>query len=185
MRQTGVRLSVLAGPDPRKLAKKRGEGVQLDVFGLRLIDAQESLDTEYLQYRGETNKRDKQYPIYLNKTARNCLKGLIAIHKKNTADHVFDVPRLESALILSRRREPLKRRSFQDRMSDWCKEAGVTVGSPHWLRHTWAKRYLERSTSPDALRHVQAVLGHSNLNTTSVYTAPDKETLKRAMQVAQ
>ena len=185
MRQTGIRLSILAGPDVAKIARARDAGIELDPIGLRVIDAQESLEQGYLQYRGSTNKRNKQHPIFLNKTARTCLEGLLKLHRKWCEKRLLDMPYAESPLILSRHCTALARRSYQQRMEYWCQEAGVSAGTPHWLRHTWALRYLERTTDPGALRHVQAVLGHANINTTSIYTVPTKEKLAEAMRVAQ
>jgi len=185
MRQTGIRLSILAGPDPQKIKASRNQGIELEPVGLRVCDAEQSLVSGYLEYRSETNKRNKQHPIYLNKTARICLEGLLKIHRKQVGTHPLDLPYAETPLILSRQRRALSRRSFQQRMEHWCNEADVPVGSPHWLRHTWAQRYLERSKDPAALRHVQAVLGHSSINTTAIYTVPTKEKLADAMRLAQ
>lgn len=49
--------------------------------------------------------------------------------------------------------------------------------SPHWLRHTFAKGAL---LSGQDIRHVAALLGHSDLATTMVYTEQDALDLIRA-----
>ncbi|MGI9832236.1 tyrosine-type recombinase/integrase [Vibrio vulnificus] len=179
MRETAVRLGVLAGPDADK-AKR----FNLPMVGLTVGEAEQSLEEGYLIYRSENAKNQKKHPIALNKSAIHALKQLLKIHVEMSQGIEWDTPRLERPLFLSRNRQAMSRRSFQSRFSTWCRLANVPEGTPHWLRHSWAKRYLERTTSPDALRRVQAVLGHSNIATTSVYTTPDRESLSSAMREA-
>ncbi len=176
MRETGIRLGVLAGVDSKKAKLKN-----MDTTGLTVGEAESALTGEYLQYRGDTNKRDKQHPVSLNKSAKHALSALLIIHKKMSAGWDWSIDRADRPLILSRNRQAMTRRSYQERLQKWCKKAGVSVGSPHWWRHTWAVRYLDRSTSPDALRRIQAVLGHQNINTTAIYTRPNKEQITTAM----
>lgn len=49
--------------------------------------------------------------------------------------------------------------------------------SPHTLRHTFGTRTLKRSN----LRVTQMLLGHSNIQTTTIYTHPDHNDLKKAI----
>jgi len=179
MRETAVRLGVLAGPDARK-AKEHN----LPMLGLTVGDAELSLQEGYLVYDTMNAKNLKKHPIALNKSATGALRHLLKIHKEMSAGIEWDTPRLERPLFLSRNHQAMSRRSFQARFAQWCRVSEVPEGTPHWLRHSWAKRFLERTSSPDALRRVQAVLGHSNLSTTSIYTAPDRESLDSAMREA-
>lgn len=180
MRETAIRLGILAGPDQSKVKRKK----LTITIGLTVGEAETALTSEYLIYRAGTNKRDKQHPISLTVSAKQALAQLLKIHKTMSDGCDWDTPRQDRPLILSRNHQAMSRRSYQERFKFWCIEANVTIGSPHWLRHTWAKRYLARSTSPDAILRVQAVLGHQNLSTTAVYTRPDKEALTSAMQEA-
>lgn len=179
MRETAVRLGVLAGPDAKKAQRHN-----LPMLGLTVGDAEASLEEGYLVYQSENAKNQKKHPIALNKSATHALKELLKIHKQMSEGMEWDTPRLERPLFLSRNRQAMSRRSFQARFSQWCRLAEVPEGTPHWLRHSWAKRFLERTSSPDALRRVQAVLGHSNLSTTAIYTTPDRESLVSAMREA-
>lgn len=179
MRETAVRLGVLAGPDSNK-----AERHNLPMLGLTVGDAQTSLEEGYLVYQHTNAKLQKKHPIVLNKSAVLAIKELLKIHHEMSVGIEWDSPRLERPLFLSRNRQAMSRRSFQARFAQWCRLAEVPEGTPHWLRHSWAKRFLERTTSPDALRRVQAVLGHSNLSTTSIYTTPDRESMVSAMQEA-
>lgn len=54
-------------------------------------------------------------------------------------------------------------------------DTGITV---HSLRHTFATRMLENGRS---LVEVQALLGHENINTTAIYTKPNHQSLKAAV----
>jgi len=48
--------------------------------------------------------------------------------------------------------------------------------TPHCLRHSYATHLLEAGTN---IRYIQSLLGHSNLNTTQVYTNVASEQLKK------
>ncbi|GLT18897.1 hypothetical protein GCM10007938_26790 [Vibrio zhanjiangensis] len=179
MRETAVRLGVLAGPDAKKAKEKN-----LPMIGLTIGDAEASLAEGYLVYETANAKNQKKHPIALNKSAIAALKELLKIHKNMSKDIEWDTSRLERPLFLSRNRQGMSRRSFQARFTQWCRLAEVREGTPHWLRHCWAIRFLERTTDPNALRRVQAVLGHSSPSTTAVYTKPNRESLEQAMQEA-
>ena len=74
----------------------------------------------------------------------------------------------ESALFLNRMGERLTRQGFWLILKGYAKQANLkTHISPHTLRHSFATHLL-RGGAP--LRHVQVLLGHSNISTTQVYT---------------
>ena len=52
------------------------------------------------------------------------------------------------------------------------KKAGIKKSGVHILRHTFAKNLVEKNIS---LSVIQKLLGHSNINTTSIYTNPDED----------
>jgi integrase/recombinase XerD len=58
-----------------------------------------------------------------------------------------------------------------------AKKAGITKHvTPHSLRHSYATHLLEAGTN---IRYIQALLGHSNLNTTQIYTNVASDQLKK------
>ena len=50
--------------------------------------------------------------------------------------------------------------------------------TPHMLRHSLARRMLERGAQ---LPEVQRVLGHSRLSTTGIYLTPSEEDVRSAI----
>lgn len=65
-----------------------------------------------------------------------------------------------------------------------CRSAGVraNVGeiSPHWFRHTFAKRLLEKTKD---ITLVSRALGHSSVETTMQYLATSKEEIREAVNL--
>jgi integrase/recombinase XerC len=77
----------------------------------------------------------------------------------------------ETALFVSLQGKRLGQRSIQSRLHRWCLVKGIdTKAHPHMFRHSFASHLLESSQN---LRAVQELLGHSNINTTQIYTHLD------------
>lgn len=71
---------------------------------------------------------------------------------------------------------PMTTRNVQQIIKRAAKRAGIQKHvTPHVLRHSFATHLLEDGTD---VRIIQELLGHSNLQTTQIYTHVSKETIK-------
>ena len=85
-----------------------------------------------------------------------------------------------SSEFLSRNGNPLTRAMINNILRKWSQVAGISKSvSPHTLRHSFATHLLEGGAD---LRFVQALLGHSDISTTQIYTHLDKHHLKEVYQ---
>lgn len=88
------------------------------------------------------------------------------VSNKNEADYVF-----------SGRKEQMTARNVQKIVYLATKKAGINKPvHVHTLRHSFATHLLE---SGEDIRKIQELLGHSNLNTTQIYTHVSTEELKK------
>lgn len=71
-------------------------------------------------------------------------------------------------IFINKNGAPLSRQYFFQMIKDYAEESGLTKKvSPHSLRHAFATHLLEAGAD---LRAVQAMLGHTNIATTEIYT---------------
>lgn len=85
--------------------------------------------------------------------------------------------KMSSGLIFTNRHGlALSARNVQKIVSSAAKRAGIKKRvTPHKLRHSFATHLLESGVS---IRVIQELLGHSNLQTTQIYTRVSKENIK-------
>ncbi|MFH1399100.1 MAG: site-specific tyrosine recombinase/integron integrase [Candidatus Woesearchaeota archaeon] len=73
--------------------------------------------------------------------------------------------------------EPISPRNVQKIVSKTAKKAGIKKRvTPHTLRHSFATHLLESGVS---IRYIQELLGHSNLQTTQIYTKVSTDELRK------
>jgi len=141
-------------------------GVRLsEVVGLDRADLDLGPRYGWARVRG---KGDKMRRVPINARARPALSAYLA---SRTDDH--------PALFMSQKGQRLSPAAAWAVVKRVGREAGVVV-YPHQLRHSFAVRLL-REHGAD-LPTVQALLGHSHLTTTQVYTTPTPYDLTRAVE---
>ncbi len=111
-----------------------------------------------------------------NKTRRVPLNGEVRQALKAWLD---ERPKVEDAtLFLSRSGRPLTERDVQRMVAEYAHTAGVDA-TPHTLRHTFATRAIEKGVD---IATLQALLGHSRLETTGRYLHPTAERMQDAVE---
>lgn len=119
-------------------------------------------------------KGGKVRPVFLSERARHQLDAWIAARKNIVHEALFvGIPRGRS-----RPMQRLTPRSIQRMVKKYSIKAGI-VGKevhPHTLRHSFATDLLRNGAD---LRSVQALLGHSSITTTQVYTHVTDPQLKK------
>ncbi len=119
-------------------------------------------------------KGDKSRLVPIGDAAKDMLAyyldtARLSLLRARKSDYVF----------LTGRGGPMTRQAFWARVKRWAKEAGVGKSvSPHMFRHSFATHLLNHGAD---LRAVQAMLGHSDISTTEVYTHVDRENLRRLL----
>ncbi|MBI2145186.1 tyrosine-type recombinase/integrase [Candidatus Woesearchaeota archaeon] len=83
----------------------------------------------------------------------------------------------DGGLFTNKSGEHLSARNIQKIVANTAKRAGIPKEvTPHTLRHSFATHLLE---SGESIRKIQELLGHSNLQTTQIYTKVSTEELRK------
>ena len=104
--------------------------------------------------------------------------GKSAIHwlqQYNSAKAEFGGAKLR--LMFEYRGKPLTRQFVWSMIKGYAKELGAKNVSPHTLRHSFATHLLQNGADS---RSVQALLGHSDISTTQIYTHMTDRHLRNA-----
>jgi integrase/recombinase XerD len=138
-----------------------------ELVGLRLPDI--NLERGFLVVMG---KGSKERAVPIGETAIAAIKDYLAgarrlLLKSGDSDILF----------ISSQRRGITRQMFWERIKFYAARAGITKNiSPHTLRHSFATHLLDNGAD---LRAVQAMLGHSDISTTQIYTHVSRERLKK------
>ncbi len=119
-------------------------------------------------------KGNKERVIYFAEGCREAIDDYLAVRDPESIQ-----PADQNALFISRDHRRISVRGVQQMVDKKLLLAGLDKSrySPHKLRHTAATLMLKNGVDTRAL---QEVLGHSNLNTTQIYTHLDNAALHEA-----
>lgn len=154
---TGLRVSELTG------IKRDNINLQTDEFSIR-------------------GKGSKIRVVFMSEQAKYWIKKYLAV-RGDLNPYLFvshDKRAGKSVTIKDKKMEaeeiPLTQRSVQRIVHKYARQAGITKPvTPHTLRHSYATDLLQNGAD---IRSVQAMLGHSSITTTQIYThITDKELL--------
>jgi integrase/recombinase XerD len=138
-----------------------------ELVGLRLQDI--NLERGYLVVMG---KGSKERAVPLGEVAATAVqqyfdRGRLALLNGRESDYLF----------ISSKRRGISRQMFWERIKFYTRKSGIGKNiSPHTLRHSFATHLLDNGAD---LRAVQAMLGHSDISTTQIYTHVSRERLKK------
>lgn len=123
--------------------------------------------------RAEIAKNHKERQIPLNERITTALRHLATTHWMHRSCHpscyAFEAPRCGS---------PITTRQVERIILNAAHDAGIKRATPHMLRHTFATRVLAKSNT----RVTQILLGHSSLQSTQIYTHPNNDDLRKAIE---
>jgi len=144
-----------------------------EVTALQVSDFDPAIRRERLAGLRVCGKGDKERKVWLVAETAALLE--IWLTERPAVD--------DQALFITRRRRGFTIRGVQDRVKHYTRQAGLALNqvSCHRLRHTFARRMAESGMPLPSLSHW---LGHSQLQTTKVYTDGAQMTVRADYQAA-
>lgn len=136
-----------------------------EVVSLRLDDVE--LDREVITV--QDGKGGKMRRVYIDKVIAKILKDWLDIRGNQPNDYVF----------VSQKRTPITVQGVEDFFDTIRKETNIEDLTPHVLRHTFCHDLIEKGYS---INRVADLAGHSDINTTRLYTRSSEEELRSAVE---
>ncbi len=137
-----------------------------EIIQLRLSDI--ALDERKGSVIIREGKGTKRREVPLNVKARKAMFDYLRVRPDIESDYLF----------LGQRNEGIKSKTVQRSVTRFTDPIGLRDVTPHTLRHTFAKSLIDSVVS---IEKVATLLGHSNLNTTRIYTTPGIQDLEDAV----
>ena len=135
-----------------------------EVISLNLSDYMDSDESIII-----TGKGNKQRVLPLTEPFLSLLREYIREYR-SSKNH--------GALILNNRGHRLSRVDVWRWIKKWSAQAGIEPKSPHQFRHGCATELLNHGAD---LRSIQALLGHSSIETTKIYTEVSRVKIKKLL----
>ena len=150
-----------------------------ELCNLRVSDIRISTNSNMITVR--EGKGTKRRNIPLNSTVIRVIKDYLNTldTSKSTTVVTGTNPEKDRSLFYGQKRMPLTDRGVRYIIDKYAYNAKIENLSPHIFRHTCAKNLIDAGQSID---RVSKILGHSNINTTSIYTMPTEQDLHITME---
>jgi integrase/recombinase XerD len=164
--------------DPVALRRKLQEIALLEMLfstGMRVSEVvstdlnQVDMDRQVISVRGKGN-REREIPIVCDAFQEALSEHLI---ERRNGDPTRNVP-----LFVNRRGARMSDQSVRAILRRHASRAGVRRITPHMLRHTVATLLLEDGVD---LRHIQRLLGHSSITTTTIYVQVSERSQRQVL----
>ncbi len=145
--------------------------------GLRVSELTETTREQINLSRQEFSVRgkgDKIRIVFISDSARKAIEAYL--EKRTDIDPALFIRFSKNGNILSEKDKRLTPRSVQRIVKHYALKAGIVKDvHPHTLRHSFATDLLSNGAD---IRSVQAMLGHSSITTTQIYTHITNHQLK-------
>lgn len=143
--------------------------------GLRISEAADLNVDDYQNNQVRVlGKRNKMRLVPVGEVAQS----LLEFYLNEIRPSLMSRSKPSQALFVGRRGQRLTRQAISKRFDEYARVAGLEM-SVHTLRHSFATHLLANGAD---LRSVQELLGHSDIQTTQIYTHLDSATLQKGWE---